>query len=151
MRLTDDNIAGYADTLALQVRGGGRTLDYSEESVGILEELLRVSDELLMSENFPDVQRNLIVFYNGCYLGEVMARNLAGTWRFDENWYDSVLVFPYGDGGLQVQPFHKLFRRVTEGSADNDLVGYYEGLKTRLESDATGEPVPDGSGTDGDL
>src|SRR5437868_5504869 len=62
MNLTEDNVGDYAETLVLQVRGGGRTLDYSEESVRTLEELLRVSDELLQAESFPETQRNLVVF-----------------------------------------------------------------------------------------
>ncbi|MBC8101327.1 MAG: hypothetical protein H7Z41_01900 [Cytophagales bacterium] len=138
MKLSLDNIADYADTLVLQVQGGGRTLDYSEASIATLEDLLRVSDELLRSDNFPDAQRNLVVFYNGCYLGEVLSRNLIGVWRFDDNWYDSRIVFPYQGGGIQIQPFHKLFRRVTEGPEENDLVAYYEGLKTRIEGDSIG-------------
>ncbi len=137
MELSLDNIKDYADTLVLQVRGGGRTLDYSEESIQTLEELLGVSDELMRGENFPDAQRNLIVFYNGCYLGEVMSRNLIGVWRFDENWYDSTIVFPYRGGGIQIHPFHKLFRRVTEPPEDNNLAAYYQGLKERIEGDVS--------------
>lgn len=136
MQLTEDNIADYADTLVLQARGGGIPLDYSAESVATLERLLRVSDELLLADSFPEAQRNLVVFYNGCYLGEVMSRSLGGAWRFEENWYDSSLVFPYREGGLQVHPFHKLQRRVTEGPAENDLVAYYDGLKARLAGEA---------------
>jgi|GEM_PF-2294951 hypothetical protein len=132
MTLTDDNVADYADTLVLQVKAGGRTLDYSEESVATVEELLRVSDELFQGENFPEAQRNIVVFYNGCYLGEVMARRLGGVWRFEENWFDSSLVFALDDGGLQVHPFQKVYRRVTEGPENNDLVAYYTGLKERL-------------------
>lgn len=145
MTLDETNVADYARTLVLQVRGGGRALDYSEASVQTVEELLRVSDALLQAENFPEMQRNLIVFYNGCYLGEVMARNLAGVWRFAPNWYDTSLVFPYGDGGLQVFPFQKLYRRVTEG-AEHDLVAYYEGLKEKLDEKGgprSSETTPD--------
>ena len=135
MRLTAENVGDYADTLVLQVRGGGRELDYSEASVAVLEELLRVSDPLFALENFPDAQRNIVVFYNGCYLGEVMARNLGGVWRFEENWFDSSLIFAYGgEGGLQVHPFQKVYRRVTEGPDENDLTRYYDGLKERLAS-----------------
>ena len=133
MRLDEDNVGDYAETLVLQVRGGGQTLDYSEASVAILEELLCVSDELLQTPELPETQRNLVIFYNGCYLGEVMVRHLAGTWRFAENWFESSLVFPYGDGGLQVHPFQKLLRRVTDGPVENDLTEYYAGLKQRLE------------------
>jgi hypothetical protein len=132
VRLTDENIADYADTLVLQARGGGVALDYSEDSIAIVERLLTASDDLLRAETFPETQRRLVAFYNGCYVGEVMARNLAGAWRFDENWYEASLVFPYGEGGLQVHPFHKIYRRVTDGPAENELVAYYQGLKTRL-------------------
>lgn len=132
MRLSDDTIGDYAETLVLQVRGGGRDLDYSEASVGVVEELLRVSDPLLRLETFPDAQRNLVVFYNGCYLGEVMSRQLGGVWRFEENWFDSSLVFAYGDGGLQARPFQKVHRRITERPEENDLTAYYDELKARL-------------------
>ena len=136
MTLTDDNIAGYADTLVLQVRGGGRELDYSPESVEVLEELLRVSDTLLQGESFPDTQRNLVVFYNGCYLGQVMARHLAGVWQFAPNWFDSSLIFPFGEGGLQVFPFQKVYRRIVEGPHGNNLADYFEGLRERLKTEA---------------
>ena len=138
MTLDATNVVDYARTLVLQVRGGGRELDFSEESVTTVEELLRVSDELFALPEFPDNQRNLVVFYNGCYLGEVMARSLGGVWRFEPNWYDASLVFAYGEGGLQVFPFQKVYRRVTEGPA-HDLVAYYQGLKNKLaEQSATG-------------
>ena len=138
MRLDAANVADYAQTLVLQVRAGGRDLDFSEESVQTVEELLRVSDELFALPDFPDNQRNLVVFYNGCYLGEVMARSLGGVWRFEPNWFDSSLVFAYGEGGLQVFPFQKVYRRVTEGTG-HDLVAYYRGLKDKLaEQSATG-------------
>ncbi len=133
MRLSDDNIGDYAETLVLQARGSGRILDYSETSVALLEGLFRISDELLQGPNFPDAQRNLVVFYNGCYLGEVISRNLGGVWRFDdEDWANSSLIFAYGGGGLQVYPFHKLLRRVIDGPENNDLVSYYDGLKRKL-------------------
>jgi hypothetical protein len=139
--LDETNVADYAETLVLQVRNGGRALDYSETSVATVEELLRASDALFRLPQFPDTQRNLVVFYNGCYLGEVMARRLGGVWRFAPNWFDASLVFPYGDGGLQVFPFQKLHRRVTAGPDAHDLVGYYTGLRQRLdaEPDETGE------------
>ena len=133
MTLDGTNVADYAQTLVLQVRTGGRDLDYSEASVATIEALLRVSDELFALATFPDDQRNLVVFYNGCYLGEVMARNLGGIWRLEPDWFDSSLVFDRGDqGGIQVFPFQKVHRRVTEGPDENDLVRYYAGLKEKL-------------------
>lgn len=134
MTLTEDTIGDYAETLVLQVKGGGRELDYSAASLTTLEELLRVSDELLQTPDFPDAQRNIVIFYNGCYLGEVIARTLSASWRFDAaNWFESSLVIPFGDGGLQVKPFEKLYRRVTDGPDNNDLVSYYAGITAKLK------------------
>ena len=138
MTLDETNVAAYAYTLVLQVKGAGRELDYSEPSVAVLEELLRVSDPLLAAENFPDAQRNIVAFYNGCYLGEVIARNLGGAWRFSPNWFDASLVIPFGEGGLQVFPFQKVYRRLTEGRETHDLVAYYEGLTVKLAEPAAG-------------
>ena len=133
MHLTEDNIGDYAETLVLQAKGSGRILDYSAQSVALLEGLFRISDELLQGENFPDAQRNLVVFYSGCYLGEVIARTLGGVWRFDgDDWANSSLIFAYGGGGLQVFPFHKLLRRVMDGPDSNDLMTYYDGLAAKL-------------------
>jgi len=132
MRLTDDNIGDYAHALTLRVAPGGHILDYSAASLAVIEELLRASDAQLTDAETPDEHRRLVAFYNGCYVGEVLARDLGGVWRFDENWFDSSLVFPYGDGGLQAMPFVKVWRRITEGPDENDLVAYYEGLKAKL-------------------
>ena len=146
MILDQNNVADYADTLVLQVRAGGRELDYSEGSVATVEELLRLSDELFGLPTFPEAQRNLVVFYNGCYLGEVMRRQLGGTWRFDPggNWFDASLVFPLGEGRLQVFPFQKAYRRIAEGPEENDLVAYYDGLKRKLaEPDRGRRPEED--------
>ncbi len=141
MTLDETNIADYAETLVVQVRAGGRDLDYSEASVSVVEELLRVSDPLFQMEQFPEKQRNLVIFYNGCYVGEVMARMLGGVWHFAPNWYDASLIFPYGDGGLQVFPFQKVHRRITEGPEQHDLAAYYQGLKDKLAA-----PPPGASG-----
>jgi hypothetical protein len=141
-RLTPDNIADYAETLMRQVRaGGGPVLDYSPASVATLESLLRASDDRMAGAN--EAQVGLVVFYNGCFLGELLARTLGGVWQFDpDNWFESSVVFPFPDGGIQVHPFHKLHRRVTEGAAENDLVAYYDGLRQRLKGIAATDSAP---------
>jgi hypothetical protein len=135
VRLTPENVGVYAETLVRQVKPGGHTLDYSEASIATLEELLSNSDAQFQDPDFPEAQRNLVVFYNGCYLGETMARTLGGVWQFEENWADSSLIFQREDGGIQVHPFLKVWRRVTEGPLENDLISYYNGLKERLVAD----------------
>jgi hypothetical protein len=133
MELTSDNIGDYAETFVRQMKQKGVLLDYSEESLAFLEELTAQSDTELRLASLPEAHRNLLVFYHGCYLGEVMARNLGGVWRFDAaNWADSSLVFAYGSGGIQVFPFLKFWQRITETPQDHNLVTYYQGLKAKL-------------------
>ena len=119
MRLTEANVTDYADTLVIQARNAGLQLDYSEDSIIHLERYFRISDDLLQLESLPEEQRSLIVFYGGCYLGEVMCRHTEGTWNFEDNWFDSKIVFPTRQGGIQIEPFQKMYRRVKEGPADH--------------------------------
>jgi hypothetical protein len=133
MQLTEDNVADYAHTLIERVSTGGHLLDYSETSLIVLENLIRRSDNALQSPELPVAHRDIAVFYNGCYLGEVLSRNLGGVWHFESPWPDTSLVFRRNDGtGLQVFPFQKLFRRIAEGPEHNDLVDYYNGIKEYL-------------------
>ena len=138
MTLTEDNVADYADTLVLQARDRAIDLDYSQASVDRLEDLFGLSDDLLRGENFPEAQRNLVIFYGGCYLGETLSRCFNGVWRFEPNWYDSTLVFQTATGGLQLRPFHKVFQRVTGEIDDNRLISYRDGLKQQLAAKDTG-------------
>ena len=135
MTLTEDNIGDYADMLVLQARDRGLTLDYSSESISRLEDLIRLSDDLLRGDGFPEAQRNLVVFYVGCYLGETLARNYGGVWHFDPNWFESTLLFNLPDGGLQLRPFHKAHYRVVVGVKENELTAYRDGVKARVQAD----------------
>lgn len=138
MTLDDNNIREYAQSLVAQVRAGDEAmaarLDFGERSVWALEALLRLSDERFADPATPEAGKDLTIFYAGCYLGETMARCLGGTWRFAENPLESSVVFPHGDGGLQVFPFAKLIKRVTDGAKGNDLVDYFEGLAKTLNA-----------------
>lgn len=136
MKLDEQNVREYAESLVAQVRAGDEEmasrLDFSERSVWALEALIRLSDEKFADAATPKQAIELTVFYAGCYLGETMTHILGGVWRFDDDYAQSSVVFPYGDGGLQVFPFQKLIKRVTDGVKGNDLVDYFEGLKAQI-------------------
>ena len=136
MKLFENNIREYAQSLVKQVQAGdtemASRLDFSERSIWALEALCRASDERFLAQDTPDRGRELTIFYGGCYLGETLAQNFGGTWRFVDDWTESSLVFPDGEGGLQVFPFQKLIKRVIDGPKGNDLVDYFEGLQKRL-------------------
>lgn len=138
MKLDDNNVRDYAETLVTQVRAGddemAARLDFGERSVWALEALIRLSDEKFADPATPEQGKELTVFYAGCYLGETLARNLAGVWRFADDYKQSSVVFPFGEGGLQIFPFEKLIKRIKDGAKGNDLVDYFEGLQKQLTS-----------------
>ena len=130
MTLTLENVGQYAETLVRQAQSSGRNLDYTEASLAVLDELFALSDEHFATTS--ETQRNIVVFYNGCYLGTVMTRIFSGNWQIDENWFDTVVVIPAGEQAVQVRPFEKVWRRVMEGPEGNSLVAYVSGLRDRL-------------------
>lgn len=130
MTLTAENVVQYAETLVRQAQASGRVLDYSEASLVVIDELFALSDEHFATTS--ETQRNIVVFYNGCYLGELMLRLFGGRWQLDENWFDTAVVIPVGEQAIQVRPFEKVWRRVTEGPDGNSLVAYIGALRDRL-------------------
>ena len=87
--MTVENVGLYAETLVRQVVAGGQALDYSRESLAVLDELLALSDPLY--EVSSDPQRDLVIFYTGCYLGEVLVRTLGAQWQLTEHWGEASL------------------------------------------------------------
>lgn len=144
MRLNAENVADYAETWVRQARAQDAVLDYRLESVEALEALFRLADPQLQSGALPDARRNILVFYNGCYLGEVLTRAFGGVWGFAENWFDAFVLVPAGAGAVQLFPFQKIYRRVEEGPAAHDLVGYVAGLQDCLRG-VSGEADPGGT------
>jgi hypothetical protein len=135
MQLSETLVREHAEVFAGSVRAGGYSLDYSIGSIAILEQLISHDDAKFREANFAEAQRNLAVFYNGCYLGEILRENLGGTWIFEPNWFDSTLIFPLanGEGGIQTQPFVKVYKRLTETPPDaNDLLMYFHVLQEKL-------------------
>jgi hypothetical protein len=132
MTLTRENVGLYAETLVRQAAASGHTLDYSSESLAVLDELLAVSDPQL--EETSTGQRDLVIFYTGCYLGEVLVRTLGAQWQLTEDWAEAALLLAADQGGIQVRPFEKIHRRLTEGPEGNSLKAYGEGLKEHFDA-----------------
>ena len=133
MLLTEESVREHAEVFATPVRAGGYLLDYSIGSIALLENLLSHDDVQFRAADFPEEKCSLVTFYNGCYLGEVLRENLGGTWVFEENWFDSTLIFPFGEGGLETQPFVKIYRRLVENPPEaNDLLVYFHTLQEKL-------------------
>jgi hypothetical protein len=130
MTLTPESVLEYAEVLVRQAHSGGRTLDFSSESLATLDELFAISDAHF--ETTSESQRNIVIFYNGCYLGTVLAKRFNATWQLDENWFDAQLLVPAGEQVIQIKPFEKVWRRVLEGPDGNSLTAYFNGLSERV-------------------
>ncbi|WP_395146362.1 DUF6278 family protein [Armatimonas sp.] len=130
MTLTADNVGLYAETLVRQAATGGYCLDYSAESLVALDALLASSDPLY--DLSSETQRSLVIFYAGCYLGEVLVRTLGGLWQLTDNWAESSLVIVREQEGIEVRPFEKLYRRLAEGEDGNRLADYHHGILERF-------------------
>lgn len=102
-------------------------LDYSVESLQRLDQFISENFEPVGSRTIADSLPQGV----GCYLGEVIIRNLGGEWS-EENKPEVV-----GIGTLDpVQPIEKAYRRFQNGRQDS-LAWYYHALaKQAYEAEA---------------
>jgi hypothetical protein len=135
MTLSQGTVGLYAETLVRQAAASGVVLDYSEASLGTLDGLLSGSDS--QYTHASATQRDLVIFYAGCYLGEVVVRVLQGHWIIDDPWAQSRVLIAQEPGGVEIRPFEKLQRRLTEGGDGNHLTAYLQGIRELL----TGIPL----------
>lgn len=116
-----------------------RTLDFTPESVDVLDEIL-----VLVGES-PDSEIEFEVRLWGSYLGEVLRRRYAGIWEMttypgapqqkDEQPGASAAVPAVEVRGSRVFPLIKVYRRLTIGEED-DLHSFVAMVLERLGNPA---------------
>ena len=119
-----------ADEFARSMRDLDWELDYSEQSVQTLEDMIdrQFTDwrpwrsGKVAKKNFP------IASLVGAYLGEVMIRHMDGRWGWMPEFDVAAVQLPSGNW---TSPPAKAQKRFLNGKED-DLVFYYEALKTRV-------------------
>jgi hypothetical protein len=117
-----------ADEFARAVRDLDWELDYSEQSVRTLDDMIdsQFTDwrpwrsGKVAKKNFP------IASLVGAYLGEVMIRHIGGHWGWMPDFDVAAVQLP---SGTWTSPPAKAQKRFLNGKED-DLVFYYEALKT---------------------
>ena len=104
-------------------------LDYSEQSVGMLEEMIeRQFEDWRPWRNGKVAKKNLpIASLVGAYLGQVMIRHLGGHWGWMPDFDVAAVQLP---SGTWTSPPAKAQKRFLNGKED-DLAFYYEALKTQ--------------------
>jgi hypothetical protein len=117
---------GYARAAADWARSEFKlTLDFSSDSVDVLDEIL-----VLVSES-PELELDFEVRLWGSYLGELLRRRYEGIWEMTQ-YPGGVLAVPAIDiRGSRLFPLMKVFRRLTVGD-EEDLRAFYVMVTERL-------------------
>jgi hypothetical protein len=117
---------GYAKGAVETARTDYRqTLDFSAESVDILDEIL-----VLVSES-PDHDVDYEVRLWGAYLGEIIRQRYAGGWEMTQYPGGTAAVPAVDVRGSRLFPLMKVYRRLTAGE-EEDLRSFYTMVTDRL-------------------
>ena len=117
---------GYAQAAVDAARTDYRhTLDYTADSVDVLDEIL-----VLVGES-PDHDVDFEVRLWGSYLGEVIRRRYAGGWEMTQYPGGTVAVPAIEVRGSRLFPLMKVYRRLTMGE-EEDLRSFYTMVTERL-------------------
>ena len=130
----EEKIKKNADILANVINeseGSPGKLDYSEESISVLEKYIEiVIDKGMLAKQNPELM-NKYVNLAGSYLGEVIRKNLGGRYEIpnDGIFKGSVVLADIGNVEM-ISPFGKVRKRFKNGKED-DIEFYYKVIKNR--------------------
>jgi hypothetical protein len=118
-----------ADEFVRSMRDFEWELDYSEQSIRTLEEMIdRQFADWRPWRSGKVAKKNLpIASLVGAYLGEVMIRHVGGHWGWMPDFDVAAVQLP---SGTWTSPPAKAQKRLLNGKED-DLVLYYEALKSQ--------------------
>jgi hypothetical protein len=115
---------------AVEIAAQGRiTLDYSVESIRIVEEQLASLHLAIPKGLFgkltkkgpSDEEIHVMAMTFGAYVGEVLKRRFGGQWSLENNLAPGTKVptFHFGNGGGEIWPQIKVEKRLRNGPEDN--------------------------------
>lgn len=113
---------GAIDTARIDYR---KTLDFSSESLEVLDEIL-----VLVSES-PEHDVDYEVRLWGSYLGEIIRQRYNGGWEMTQYPGGTVAVPAVDVRGSRLFPLMKVYRRLTVGE-EEDLRSFYTMVTERL-------------------
>jgi hypothetical protein len=102
-----------------------KALDFSAESVDVLDEIL-----VMVSES-PDHDVDYEVRLWGAYLGEIIRQRYAGGWEMTQYPGGTTAVPAVDVRGSRLFPLMKVYRRLTMGD-EEDLRSFYAMVTERL-------------------
>jgi hypothetical protein len=117
-----------ADQFVESMRELGWELDYSEESLQTIEDMIdrQFGDWRPWRRGKTAKKNTPIASLVGAYVGEVMIRHVGGEWGWMPEYDVAAVKLP---SGHWTSPPAKAQKRFMKGKEDN-LVFYYEALRT---------------------
>jgi hypothetical protein len=114
---------GLAEQFVESMRDFGWELDYSEQSLGAIEEMIdsQFADWRPWRRGKTAKKNEPIASLVGAYVGEVMVRNVGGQWGWMPDFDVAAVKLP---SGTWTSPPAKAQKRFREGKQEN-LVAYY--------------------------
>ena len=117
---------GYAEAAVELARTDfHQTLDFSSDSIDVLDDIL-----VVVSES-PERDLDFEVRLWGSYLGEVLRRRYAASWEMTQYPGGTVAVPAVDVRGSRLFPLMKVYRRLTAGE-EEDLSSFYAMVIERL-------------------
>lgn len=120
-------IAHADEAVALAQNTAGYKLDFSEDSIKFIEEILgRMHTEIREGKANPPtevIERVCSVY--GAYIGEVMRRIIGGEWILDDKVLSGTKILALKCGTMQTSPCAKVYKRILNGPED-DVWFYYK-------------------------
>jgi hypothetical protein len=126
----DQIIDAYAEDAVAHAGGLDVVLDYSADSIGKLEKILRQLHSTLPKDSggkvpptFEDNLSQMSKMY-GSYLGATIQRNFGGEWKLKGSVRDSpspTLIV----SGLEMWPHQRVYERIVNGEKNN-AIPYYQ-------------------------
>ena len=131
----------YAEKAVELARDFHVQLDFTENSVQALEQILTQLHEehraFTAGRSSPEqaVEEQMVTMCKlwGGYLGEVVRRRWGGDWAMESYPGANFATLTLNVRGGKLFPSMKIYRRLTEGPADN-VWSFYERVRSKLEA-----------------
>jgi hypothetical protein len=128
----DSMIDTYAQKAVIIAREFNARLDYSENSLMELENILsQLALDLPPGGSSNDEVTEMCKMW-GCYFGEVVRRRFGGEWSIGTYPGKQFATLTLTVAGNKLFPSMKIHRRLTEGEAEN-VWSFYKMVKAKLE------------------
>lgn len=103
----------------------GEELNYSSESINILEKMLEYYHECVERKLMDEEQTAEIACRFGAYLGETLLRNKFAECGFEWQYEEEVPVIRHKTEDWTVRPVSKVYKRLVNSEEDS-VVSFYD-------------------------